>query len=175
RARPTGIETNVRPDPTVFDGRFANNGWLQELPKPLTKLTWDNVALVSPATAEKLIGKTANETAGRYGGERGLGIAEIGELRLGHRSVRAPLWGPPRPPRGPRARPSRLRPRAGGPRRHRRRLQRLPPAHRRRPVDCRSVGGRARPRAHGTGLHPGALHDGGPRPRPPRHEGAVRR
>src|SRR5690606_1925397 len=33
-----------RPDPTVWDGRFANNGWLQELPKPLQQLTWDNAA-----------------------------------------------------------------------------------------------------------------------------------
>lgn len=43
-----------RTDPTIYDGRFANNGWLQELPKPLTKLTWDNAALVSPATAQRL-------------------------------------------------------------------------------------------------------------------------
>jgi molybdopterin-containing oxidoreductase family iron-sulfur binding subunit len=45
------LEILFRPDPTVWDGAHANNGWLQELPKPLTKLTWDNAALVSPATA----------------------------------------------------------------------------------------------------------------------------
>ena len=43
-----------RPDPTIYDGRFANNGWLQELPKPITKLTWDNAAIISPATAHRL-------------------------------------------------------------------------------------------------------------------------
>ena len=48
------MEVVFRPDPTILDGRFANNGWLQELPKPLTKLTWDNVALVSANTAKKL-------------------------------------------------------------------------------------------------------------------------
>jgi MoCo/4Fe-4S cofactor protein with predicted Tat translocation signal len=48
------FEIVFRTDPSVYDGRFANNGWLQELPKPLTKLTWDNVAIVSPATAERL-------------------------------------------------------------------------------------------------------------------------
>ena len=42
------------PDPTIWDGRFANNGWLQELPKPITKLTWDNAALISPRTAERI-------------------------------------------------------------------------------------------------------------------------
>ena len=47
-----GIEVNFRRDPTIYDGRFANNGWLQELPKPMTKLTWDNAALIAPATAE---------------------------------------------------------------------------------------------------------------------------
>ena len=41
-----------RPDPTVWDGRFANNGWLQEAPKPLTKLTWDTAAWISPRLAE---------------------------------------------------------------------------------------------------------------------------
>ena len=49
-----GTEIIFRPDPTIWDGRFANNGWLQELPKPITKLTWDNAALISPATARKL-------------------------------------------------------------------------------------------------------------------------
>jgi molybdopterin-containing oxidoreductase family iron-sulfur binding subunit len=47
-----GIELNFRRDPTIYDGRFANNGWLQELPKPMTKLVWDNAALIGPATAE---------------------------------------------------------------------------------------------------------------------------
>jgi molybdopterin-containing oxidoreductase family iron-sulfur binding subunit len=45
------FEVVFRPDPSIYDGRFANNGWLQELPKPITKLTWDNAAIVSPATA----------------------------------------------------------------------------------------------------------------------------
>jgi MoCo/4Fe-4S cofactor protein with predicted Tat translocation signal len=48
------FEIVFRTDPCVYDGRFANNGWLQELPKPLTKLTWDNVAIISPNTAAKL-------------------------------------------------------------------------------------------------------------------------
>ncbi|HYP27954.1 MAG TPA: TAT-variant-translocated molybdopterin oxidoreductase [Blastocatellia bacterium] len=48
------FEIVFRPDSTVYDGRFANNGWLQELPKHLTKLTWDNAALLSPATASRL-------------------------------------------------------------------------------------------------------------------------
>ena len=48
------LEISILPDPTVYDGRFNNNGWLQELPKPLTKITWDNVGLISPRTAERL-------------------------------------------------------------------------------------------------------------------------
>jgi len=54
---PTGqnvIEINFRRDPSVYDGRFANNGWLQELPKPMTKVTWDNPLLMSPAMAERM-------------------------------------------------------------------------------------------------------------------------
>jgi MoCo/4Fe-4S cofactor protein with predicted Tat translocation signal len=49
----SGLEIIFRPDPTVWDGRFANNGWLQELPKPLTKITWDPTAWVSPRLAEQ--------------------------------------------------------------------------------------------------------------------------
>ncbi len=51
-AAKTGLEIVFRPDPHVLDGRFANNAWLQELPKPLSKVTWDNVAYISPKTAE---------------------------------------------------------------------------------------------------------------------------
>lgn len=54
RGRPEGIEITFRRDPKVYDGRFANNAWLQELPDPVTKLTWDNAAQVGPETAARL-------------------------------------------------------------------------------------------------------------------------
>lgn len=50
---PTSVELNLKPDPTIFDGRFANNGWLQEIPKPLTKIVWDNAVQLSPALATR--------------------------------------------------------------------------------------------------------------------------
>jgi molybdopterin-containing oxidoreductase family iron-sulfur binding subunit len=50
-AAKTGLEIVFRPDPNVLDGRYANNAWLQEMPKPLSKVTWENVAYVSPKTA----------------------------------------------------------------------------------------------------------------------------
>ena len=49
-----GLEITFAPDSHAFDGRFANNGWMQEMPDPMTKLTWDNAALVAPETARKL-------------------------------------------------------------------------------------------------------------------------
>ncbi|MCU1288946.1 MAG: molybdopterin oxidoreductase, iron-sulfur binding subunit [Acidobacteria bacterium] len=65
------LEISIRKDPSVYDGRFANNGWLQELPKPLTKTTWENVAFVSPRTAERL-GLNQNKEENNYvGGEEG--------------------------------------------------------------------------------------------------------
>src|SRR3984885_510894 len=53
-ADPNAIEINIRRDPNIYDGQFSNNGWLQELPKPMTKLTWDNAVLIGPKMAERL-------------------------------------------------------------------------------------------------------------------------
>ncbi len=50
----TGLEIVFRPDPTIGDGQYSNNGWLQETPKTITRLTWDNAAMISPATAQQL-------------------------------------------------------------------------------------------------------------------------
>jgi len=49
----TGLEGMFRADSCIYDGRFANNGWLMELPRPLTKMTWDNPVIMSPATARQ--------------------------------------------------------------------------------------------------------------------------
>ena len=48
------VEIHFLPDPSLYDGRYANNGWLQELPKQITNLSWDNAALMSLTTAESL-------------------------------------------------------------------------------------------------------------------------
>ena len=74
------------PDPTIYDGRFANNGWLQELPKPITELTWDNAAMMSPATAREL-----GIDWGRYahGGEHGGYHQPVVELQV-WRDIRTP-------------------------------------------------------------------------------------
>ena len=83
------LEVIYRPDPSILDGRFANNGWLQELPKPLTKLTWDNAVLMSPATAAKL-GITYQ--VGGTGGEHGTIYADVVELEYAGRRTRGPGW-----------------------------------------------------------------------------------
>jgi molybdopterin-containing oxidoreductase family iron-sulfur binding subunit len=84
-----GLEIVFQTDPTVYDGSFANNGWLQELPKPVTELAWGNAALMSPATAKKL-----GVWYGSYGhgGEHGSYHQPVVELSLGARTVRAPAW-----------------------------------------------------------------------------------
>jgi MoCo/4Fe-4S cofactor protein with predicted Tat translocation signal len=69
-------ELNFVPDYKVYDGRFANISWLQELPDPITKLVWDNPLLISPKTAEEL--KV----------ERG----DVLEVSLGGRKISAPVW-----------------------------------------------------------------------------------
>jgi MoCo/4Fe-4S cofactor protein with predicted Tat translocation signal len=84
-----GFEINFAPDPTIYDGSFANNGWLQELPKPSTTLTWDNAALMSPATARQL-GIAFGEYA--HGGEHGGFKMPLVDLTVEGRSVSAPAW-----------------------------------------------------------------------------------
>jgi molybdopterin-containing oxidoreductase family iron-sulfur binding subunit len=69
------LEIIFRPDPNIYDGRWSNVGWLQELPKPVTNLSWDNAALVSGATLTKY----------------GLEEDDIVELSVDGRKVKAPV------------------------------------------------------------------------------------
>ncbi|MCB0058514.1 MAG: hypothetical protein KDE45_15865, partial [Caldilineaceae bacterium] len=71
-----GLEVIFRPDATIWDGRFAANGWLQELPKPLTQLTWDNMAAIAPAMATAM----------------GLSRGDVVELSVDGRTVKAPIY-----------------------------------------------------------------------------------
>ncbi len=83
------LEIVFQADPTIYDGCYATNGWLQELPKPITKLTWDNAAIVSPRTAKDL---GLEYGAFAHGGEHGGYDVPLVTLQLGTRQVRAPVW-----------------------------------------------------------------------------------
>ncbi len=65
------LEISILPDPCVYDGRFSNNGWLQELPNPLNKVTWENVLLISPKTARDLKLNPGNDADEFTGGAQG--------------------------------------------------------------------------------------------------------
>ncbi len=78
------FEVVFKLDPSVHDGRFANNGWMQELPRPWTKLTWDNAALVSPGSAEKL----------------GVQTGQMLEIEQGGAKIVTPVWVLPGQPDG---------------------------------------------------------------------------
>jgi molybdopterin-containing oxidoreductase family iron-sulfur binding subunit len=92
-----GYELVFRTDPSIYDGRFANNGWLQELPKPLTKVTWDNVAIVSPNTAQQIAGITANRGSVK-GREHYVPLIDLVTPR--NETMTAPLWILPGQPDG---------------------------------------------------------------------------
>jgi molybdopterin-containing oxidoreductase family iron-sulfur binding subunit len=87
-ANPQEVELVLRPDPSIYDGRFANNGWLQELPKPLTKLTWGNAAMMSPATAARL---GLEDSLANAGGEHGQVFADVVELDHQGHKITAPV------------------------------------------------------------------------------------
>ena len=70
------LEVSFRAHPTVGDGRHANNGWLQELPHPITKLTWDNAAMMSLATARAL----------------GVTLGDLIEVSLDGRRLEVAVW-----------------------------------------------------------------------------------
>jgi molybdopterin-containing oxidoreductase family iron-sulfur binding subunit len=76
KAPAKGLDIVFRPDPTIWDGRFSNIGWLQELPKPLTTLTWGNVVAVSPALAKRLAVTNGDRV----------------EVTIGDRNVIGPAW-----------------------------------------------------------------------------------
>jgi molybdopterin-containing oxidoreductase family iron-sulfur binding subunit len=75
-AEPNAIELNIRRDPTIYDGQFSNNGWLQELPKPMNKLTWDNAVQIGPAMAQR----------------RSIKSEDVVELELNGKKVTGPVW-----------------------------------------------------------------------------------
>ncbi|MGA8027060.1 MAG: TAT-variant-translocated molybdopterin oxidoreductase [Bryobacteraceae bacterium] len=72
----SGVEVVFRPDPTIGDGRHANNGWLQELPKPQSKMTWDNVVAISPKAATDM--KVSK--------------GDVLRVKVGDKSIEGPAW-----------------------------------------------------------------------------------
>lgn len=76
KAPEQGLILQFRPDPALWDGRYANNGWLQEMPRPLTTLTWHNAALISPRLAE----------------EYKLDDGQLVELAVGKHTVEVPVF-----------------------------------------------------------------------------------
>ncbi len=96
------LEISILPDPSVYDGRFVNNGWMQELPNPFTKITWENVGLISPNTAKRLGINQSNDPREISGGERGtafvntygsnMGADLVNLTYQGQQLERVPMW-----------------------------------------------------------------------------------
>ncbi|MFV2070827.1 MAG: hypothetical protein ACC645_27990, partial [Pirellulales bacterium] len=79
-----GLEVVIRPDRAVYDGLFSNNAWMQELPDPVHKVTWDNYATVSPATAREL-GVDVVLSKGKH-------RADVIWVTVGGASIELPVW-----------------------------------------------------------------------------------
>jgi len=101
------LEITYRPDEAVFDGRYANNGWLLEMPKPLTKITWDNAAIMSFKTALELginlntekrpeledgLYRSGASSFGYTGGEHGRAYVDTIKLTVNGRDLVLPVW-----------------------------------------------------------------------------------
>lgn len=99
------LEVCFVPSTQLLDGRYANNGWLQECPDPITKIAWDNVMSISPCTATELQEKSgikilANTTLMNEEGQlvakandswRGRQVSPIVELTVNGQTIRGPL------------------------------------------------------------------------------------
>ena len=79
-----GLEVVIRPDASTYDGMFSNNAWMQELPDPIHKLTWDNYAVMSPATAREH-GVDVRLEDGQH-------FADIATLTVNGHSAELPVW-----------------------------------------------------------------------------------
>lgn len=92
------LEIRIQPDTSIGDGSFCNNGWLQECPDPMTKLTWDNAILISPKLAEEkgfdtkegtfLIGGVAKKSANF---KRGREESKLGQLTIDGVTLEGPV------------------------------------------------------------------------------------
>ncbi len=85
---PEALEVVLAADYRIDDGRYINNGWMQEFPDPITKLTWENAALMSPATA-KALGLRLQKRGGIV--KDGVIVGQVIKITVGGRTVEAPV------------------------------------------------------------------------------------
>jgi molybdopterin-containing oxidoreductase family iron-sulfur binding subunit len=141
---PIGLEVVFRTDPLVHDGRFANNGWLLEQPRPMTMLTWDNAVQISPATAARL----------------GVETGDVVEVAVRRPQADRPGLPDARPRRGVADADAGIRPPQGRAHGQRRRLRRLRAAHEQRAGPGLGRDAHAHGRDLGARDHAGTRRDG---------------
>ena len=87
---PNAIEISFRPDPTIYDGSFINNAWLQETPKPLSRTTWDNVAMISPKMVHDWKLNQLGDDNDHQSDEQ-----RLLEIEVSGKKIKAPYWPQP--------------------------------------------------------------------------------